>query len=71
MRQAEAIDIKSFGQVSYHYAVDCQGIIYEALDIRKKGSHIEGGNTGVIGIVFLADFSVRGEAGRYGPGVLT
>ena len=70
MRQAEAIDIKSFGQVSYHYAVDCQGVIFEALDIRNKGSHIENGNTGVIGIVFLADFSVRGEAGKYGPGVL-
>lgn len=71
MRHAETIDINSFGQVSYHYAVDCEGVIYEALDIRNKGAHIEGGNTGVIGIVFLADFSVRGEAGKYGPGVLS
>ena len=43
-------------------------MIYEALDIRRKGAHMEGGNTGVIGIVFLADFSVHGDAGKYGPG---
>lgn len=70
MRKAEAIDLGNFGQVSYHYAIDCQGVVYEALDIRYKGSHIEGGNTGVIGIVFLADLSSRGEASKYGPGVL-
>lgn len=69
MREAEAIDFSSFKQLSYHYAIDCQGVIYEALDIREKGAHIEGGNTGVVGIVFLADFSVRGEAEKYGPGV--
>lgn len=68
LRKAEAVDMKTFGQLSYHYAIDCQGAIYEALDIRYKGAHIEGGNTGVIGIVFLADFSVRGEAGKYSPG---
>ncbi|MBB6186429.1 peptidoglycan recognition family protein [Rhodanobacter sp. MP7CTX1] len=69
MRKAEAIDLAKFGQVSYHYAIDCQGTIYEALDIRYKGRHIKDGNAGVIGIVFLADFSTRGEAEKYGPGV--
>lgn len=68
MRKAEAIDLGSFGQVSYHYAIDCQGVIYEALDIRYRGKHIKDGNTGVIGVVFLADFSVRGEANKYCPG---
>lgn len=68
LRKAEATDIDSFGHISYHYAIDCQGIIYEALDIRYKGAHVEGGNTGVIGIVFLADLSVHGEAKKHGPG---
>jgi hypothetical protein len=68
LRKAEATDIDSFGQISYHYAIDCQGIIYEALDIRYKGAHIEGGNSGVIGVVFLADLSIHGEAKKYGPG---
>lgn len=69
LRKVETTDISSFGQISYHYAVDCQGVVYEALDIRYRGAHIEGGNTGVVGIVFLADLSVRGEAEKYGPGV--
>jgi hypothetical protein len=70
LRRAETTDISSFGHLSYHYAIDCQGVIYEALDIRFRGAHIEGGNTGVIGIVFLADLSVRGEAEKFGPGAL-
>lgn len=68
LQKAEATDIDSFGQLSYHYAIDCKGVIYEAPDIRCRGAHIEGGNTGVIGIVFLGDLSVRGEVGKHGPG---
>jgi hypothetical protein len=62
LRKAEQIDLKSFGHLSYHYAIACDGTIYEALDIREKGAHIAAGNTGVIGIVMLADLSVHGEA---------
>lgn len=69
MRRVEAIDLHHFGQVSYHYAIDCQGVIYEALDIRYKGSHIHRGNTGVIGIVLLADLSRPGEAATDGPDI--
>ncbi len=62
LRKAESIDLESFGHISYHYAIDCSGIIYEALDIREKGAHIASANTGVIGIVMLSDLSERGEA---------
>jgi hypothetical protein len=68
LRKAEATDLGLYGQISYHYAIDCQGTIYEALDIRYKGAHVQGGNSGVIGIVFLADLSVRGETKKHGPG---
>ncbi|HAT7539949.1 TPA: N-acetylmuramoyl-L-alanine amidase [Citrobacter freundii] len=67
MRQAEETDIKSFKHLSYHYAIDCTGVIYEALDIREKGAHLKGENTGKIGVVFLSDFSVSGEASQHGP----
>ncbi|EDT6764448.1 N-acetylmuramoyl-L-alanine amidase [Salmonella enterica subsp. enterica] len=67
MRQAEETDIKSFEHISYHYAIDCTGVIYEALDIREKGAHLKGANTGKVGVVFLADFSLPGEASQYGP----
>lgn len=62
IHKAEQIDLKSFGHISYHYSIACDGTIYEALDIREKGAHIAAGNTGVIGIVMLADLSVHGEA---------
>jgi N-acetyl-anhydromuramyl-L-alanine amidase AmpD len=62
LRKAERIDFEKFGHLSYHYAIGCDGLIYEALDIRNKGAHIAVGNTGVIGIVMLADLSVHGEA---------
>lgn len=56
MRQAEETDIKSFNHLSYHYAIDCTGVVYEALDIREKGAHLKGANTGKIGIVFFIRF---------------
>lgn len=63
MRAAQAKEMSGrFDDVSYHYAVDCNGTIYEARDIRFKGAHVDQGNTGIIGIVLLADLSVRGES---------
>jgi hypothetical protein len=69
LHRVEGIDGKRFAQMSYHYAIDCHGTIYEALDIRRKGSHLKDDNTGRIGIVLLADLSVRGEATKHSPGV--
>lgn len=51
-----------FNDAGYHYAVSCQGEIYEARDIRFIGEHVAGDNTGKIGIVFLADLVEAGEA---------
>jgi hypothetical protein len=60
LRKAERIDFEKLGHLSYHYVIGCDGLIYEALDIRNKGAHIAVGNAGVIGIVMLADLSVQG-----------
>ena len=62
IRKAEISDIELYKHLSYHYAISCDGTIYEALDIREKGAHIMKGNTGVIGIVLLEDLTERGEA---------
>lgn len=69
IRKAETTDMSAFGHISYHYAIDCSGTIYEALDIREKGAHLKGANTGKIGIVFLSDFSPPGEAVSHGPSI--
>ncbi|SAL43266.1 N-acetylmuramoyl-L-alanine amidase [Caballeronia arvi] len=51
-----------FDDAGYHYAISCQGEIYEARDIRYIGEHVAGDNTGKIGIVLLADLVQAGEA---------
>jgi hypothetical protein len=43
------------GDVGYHYGVDLQGKVFQGRPLDVKGSHVDKGNTGVIGIVFLAD----------------
>jgi hypothetical protein len=51
-----------FDDIGYHYAVSCQGEIYEGRDIRYIGEHVSAGNTGKVGIVLLADLVEAGEA---------
>lgn len=68
LRKIETMHFDKFKQVGYHYAIDCNGTIYEALDIRYKGAHLDKANTGAIGIVFITDFSDPGEAWEHGPG---
>lgn len=47
--------------IGYHYAIDCQGNLYEGRDIRFKGEHLRNVNTGVIGIVMLQNLSEPDE----------
>jgi hypothetical protein len=65
MQRVQAEDMRRrppFNDAGYHYAVSCQGEIFEARDIRFTGEHVAGDNTGKIGIVFLADLVEAGEA---------
>jgi hypothetical protein len=65
MRRVQAEDMRRsppFNDAGYHYAVSCHGEIYEARDIRFIGEHVDKGNTGKIGIVFLSDLVQSGEA---------
>ena len=42
--------------IGYHYVIDLQGNIHEGRDVLVRGSHVDGANTGAIGILWLADF---------------
>ena len=42
--------------IGYHFAIDLQGKIYIGRPIGIKGAHVDGANTGKIGIVLLGDF---------------
>jgi hypothetical protein len=52
---------KKFDDISYHFAIDCLGAIYEGRDIRFKGASVLHFNTGVIGIVLLNNLTTPEE----------
>ncbi|MGF1806123.1 peptidoglycan recognition protein family protein [Aliivibrio sifiae] len=54
--------LKKFDDIGYHYAINCNGVIFEGRPLIFKGSHVDDGNTKKIGIVMIGDFSIRGEA---------
>lgn len=55
IKKIEEEHMGKFSQFGYHYAVGCDGEIFEGQDIRNKGAHISFGNTSIIGIVLISD----------------
>lgn len=53
--QKEHMNENKRADIGYHFGIDKNGYIYEGRYIGVKGSHLDLYNTGVIGIVFLAD----------------
>ncbi|WP_109513949.1 PAAR domain-containing protein [Pseudomonas ovata] len=52
---------KDFDDISYHYGIDCSGVLYEGRDIRFKASSVSSYNTGVIGIILLNNLTTPEE----------
>ena len=50
-----------WGDIGYHYGIDCSGFIFEGRDIRYKGNHLGLFNTGAIGIVLLENLTTVEE----------
>ena len=48
-----------YGDVGYHFMVAPDGTIYQGRDLHSVGAHVEGHNTGNVGIAFLGDYSDR------------
>ena len=46
---------KEYADISYHFAIDRNGIIYQGRPLEIKGAHVLKNNTGRIGIVLLTD----------------
>ncbi|WP_236348858.1 peptidoglycan recognition protein family protein [Enterobacter cancerogenus] len=57
IKKIEEEHMNKFNQFGYHYAVGCDGEIFEGQDIRNKGAHISFGNTSIIGIVLMSDLN--------------
>ena len=47
---------RGWHDIAYHYLIDSEGNIYEGRDIRYRGAHVSGANTGRIGILLIGDF---------------
>lgn len=56
MIQSEHMDGKGWSDIGYHYIVAEDGTIYEGRDLSVRGTHVEHGNTGKVGILFLGDY---------------
>jgi hypothetical protein len=55
--QALHMDARGFADVAYHFMIDSDGMIYEGRKINVRGAHVQGFNTGSVGIVLLGNFN--------------
>ena len=51
------MDGRGFADVAYHFLIDSEGIIYEGRELNVRGAHVQGFNTGSVGIVLLGNFN--------------
>ena len=51
------MDRRGFADVAYHFLIDSDGIIYEGRELNIRGAHVQGFNTGSVGIVLLGNFN--------------
>lgn len=49
-------DDRGWADVGYHFMIDKDGTIYEGRDLTVRGVHVEGFNTGSIGVCLMGDF---------------
>ncbi|NLE52464.1 MAG: hypothetical protein GX613_13780 [Chloroflexi bacterium] len=54
--QAEHMDARRWADVGYHFGVGRTGAIFEGRDLRARGTHVAGYNTGSVGVVFFGNF---------------
>ena len=51
------MDRRGYADVAYHFLIDLDGIIYQGLEINVRGAHVQGFNTGSVGIVLIGNFN--------------
>jgi hypothetical protein len=51
------MDGRGFADVAYHFLIDTEGTIYEGRELNIRGAHVQGFNTGSVGIVLLGNFN--------------
>jgi len=53
---------RGFSDIGYHYLVYLDGSVHEGRPVEKIGAHVEGHNTGSIGISYVGGITAKGAA---------
>ena len=51
------MDGRGFADLAYHFLIDSEGVIYAGRQINIRGTHVQGFNTGAVGIVLIGNFN--------------
>ena len=51
------MDRRGFADAAYHFLIAADGTIYEGREVNVRGAHVQGFNTGSVGIVLLGNFN--------------
>jgi hypothetical protein len=54
--QKKHMDERQWDDIGYHFMIEGSGKIYEGRALYFKGAHVEGANTGKIGILIMGNF---------------
>jgi len=52
------MDDNGWADIGYHFGVGQAGGVYEGRALNARGTHVEGYNTGSVGVVLLGDFEI-------------
>lgn len=69
--QNQHMDMRRWADIGYHFGVGRSGEVFEGRALAVRGTHVEGYNTGSVGVVFLGNFEeatpadAQIEAGRH------
>jgi hypothetical protein len=55
--QSLHMDGRGFADIAYHFLIDSEGNIYEGREINVRGAHVQGFNTGSVGVVLMGNFN--------------
>lgn len=52
------MDDRGWADIAYHFIVGRSGEVFEGRALNVRGTHVEGFNTGSVGVVFLGNFEI-------------
>jgi len=57
--QQQHMELRGWADIAYHFGVGQNGQVFAGRPLDVRGTHVEGFNTGSVGVVFLGDFSLN------------